>query len=107
MDRKSMRIMKSRALVAVAVAAWVGVGCDSTKPKPAVDLIYAGGNGQSQVAGAALTTPPAAKAVDEDGAGVSGVTVTWVVAIGGGSVATSSSTTGDDEIGRAACRERV
>jgi hypothetical protein len=45
------------------------------------------------VAGAALSSPPVAKAVDVDGGGVAGVTVTWVVSVGGGSVATTSSTT--------------
>ena len=88
---------KSRSLASLgmttAVALAILAACDSTKPKPAVDIVFGGGNGQSGVAGAALSNPPVAKAVDVDGGGVAGVTITWVVSVGGGSVATTSSTT--------------
>jgi hypothetical protein len=69
---------------------------DSTRPKGPADIAYAGGNGQSGVAGVARGVTPKVKVLDGDGGGLAGVAVTWTVTAGGGSVASNLSTTGDD-----------
>ena len=71
-------------------------GSDSTDVQvgdPA--LTIAAGNGQSAVAGAALADPVTVR-VTQGGAGVSGVSVAWSVASGGGAVNPAASTTGAD-----------
>jgi hypothetical protein len=93
-------MMKSRSVALLGMTLWALAACDSTKPKPAVDLVFApaSGNGQSGVAGVPLGNIVRAKAVDEDGKGVSGVSVNWNVSVGGGSIALATSTTADDGV---------
>jgi plastocyanin len=79
----------------VALAA-IGAACggDEGPQNPAVNSVAVNaGNNQVGVAGQALATPLAVIARDAGGAPVSGVTVTWAAATGGGSVAPPSSTT--------------
>jgi hypothetical protein len=59
---------------------------------PAV-LIRAQGNGQADTAAATLAQPYTARVTDAQGRPVSGVTIQWSVASGGGRVAPSSSVT--------------
>ena len=61
---------------------------------PAAQLSRAGGNAQSGEVNTALPTPLQVTAVDQFGNAVAGVSVTWQVTGGGGSVAAPTSTTG-------------
>jgi hypothetical protein len=101
-----MKALKSRSLASLGMTKWLGMtallgmtaiaACDSTKPRPVVDIVPAGGNGESGIAGVPMGNLQYAKAVDVDGAGIAGVTVNWMVSVGGGSIATSSSVTNDE-----------
>ncbi len=65
----------------------------------AVDSIsVSDGNNQSGTVAAALANPMVAIAKDAQGNAVAGVTVTWAVASGGGSLSLTSSTSGTDGI---------
>src|SRR3954465_13607361 len=91
------RTIRTIARVGAMISRGLLASCgDSAKPKTPVDIIYAGGNGQSGVAGLALSAHPNARVVADDGSGVSGVAVTWVAAVGGGSVTTATATTDAD-----------
>ena len=57
---------------------------------PASQLILQSGGGQSGIVGTTLASPLVAKVAASDGVGVSGVTVNFAVASGGGSVGSSS-----------------
>lgn len=59
----------------------------------AASLALAGGNAQSAVTGNALANPLQAKVTDQFGNAVSGVSVTWAVTGGGGSLAPPTSPT--------------
>jgi len=59
----------------------------------AANLAVADGSGQSAEAGAALADPLQARVTDGSGNGVAGITVTWTVTAGGGSVNPASSAT--------------
>lgn len=65
-------------------------------------LLQVSGDNQSANPGAELPEPLVVGLVDRDGNGVSGRAVTWVVGAGGGSVASSTSTTDGD--GKATAR---
>ena len=93
-----MRKCRSLASLGMTIAALALVAsCDSTKPKPAVSITSVPGtNGRTGDVGTAVDIAPKVKALDEDLGGVAGVTITWNVTVGGGSVATATSTTGDD-----------
>ncbi len=60
---------------------------------PAANIGPSGGNGQSAPAGAAVTTPPSVIVTDAAGNPVSGVSVTFAVATGGGSATGLAATT--------------
>lgn len=62
-------------------------------PGPARRLVRSGGDGQSAIAGQAPPSPLAVVVLDEYNNGVPGVTVTWAVASGGGSVSPATSIT--------------
>ena len=57
---------------------------------PATQIIAQGGSGQTGTAGTQLAQPLVAKVEASDGVGVAGVTVTFAVATGGGTVANPS-----------------
>ena len=59
----------------------------------AARLLPRSGSGQSAPAGSRLPSPLVARVIDSDGEGVGGVTVTWTVTAGGGSVSQRSSVT--------------
>lgn len=65
-------------------------------------LVRVSGNGQSARAGDELDDPLVVRVEDQDGNGVPGRAVSWVVATGGGSVSDLNSTS--DENGRASTR---
>jgi hypothetical protein len=96
------RLPTTSALAALIAAAFTLTACsDSTKPKPPVDMKTGTGSNQSAQVGTAVPVDPTAKVVDDAGNGVAGVTVTWAVALGGGSVANPSSTTNADGVATA------
>jgi len=64
----------------------------------ATQIAKNGGDGQSATAGAAVTTLPSVIVKDADGAAVSGVSVAFAVASGGGTITGASATTGADGI---------
>ena len=68
----------------------------------AARLVRVSGNGQSGRTGEELDDPLVVRVEDQDGNGVSGRAVSWVVTTGGGSVSSLNSTT--DENGRATTR---
>jgi len=57
-----------------------------------------GGNGQSAVAGTAVTTDPSVRIVDAGGNPVSGLTVTFAVATGGGAITGNTDITDADGV---------
>ncbi|MFL5401527.1 MAG: Ig-like domain-containing protein [Gemmatimonadales bacterium] len=59
-------------------------------------LVRVSGNDQNGSPGAELSQPLVVRLVDQDGNGVSGRAVTWVVGAGGGSVSSINTTTGAD-----------
>jgi hypothetical protein len=64
-------------------------------------LVQVSGNNQSANPGSELDQPLVVRLVDRQGNGISGRPVTWVVGAGGGSVASSTSTTDGDGKARA------
>jgi len=63
---------------------------------PATQVVVSAGDDQSAVAGAAVAIPPAVQVLDQFDNGVEGLTVTFEVASGDGSVSGGSQTTGAD-----------
>jgi hypothetical protein len=94
---KAVRNAKfSMAILALAALAACGSDDDSTNvvtPTPTAISITTGTNNQTGTVGAALATPLSVKVVDQNGAAVSGATVTWVTSTSGGTLASSTSTT--------------
>ncbi len=106
-----MRQMLKRTATAVAAAAWLVVvwGCGgspstgTTSPPdttPAA-IHIAGGDGQSGAAGATLPVHPSVLVVNAHGAGVAGVTVTFAIDSGGGSIAGGAAVTDSDGVATA------
>lgn len=79
-------------LAALSVAA--ACGSDTTEPEPDADPVIASasGNGQSAGVGEALADPIVVR-VTQEGAPLSGTSVSWSVTAGGGSVSPTTSTT--------------
>jgi adhesin/invasin len=74
----------------------------TAQPGSANGLVRVGGNAQSAAPGEELDDPLVVRLVDQEGNGVAGQPVTWVVGLGGGSVA--STTTITDGNGEAEAR---
>ena len=100
-------------LVLAAIAAGAGVvtasgasfvSASSTSVNASTSLLSVdsmaidGGNGQTAVAGTAVTTAPRVRVVDGSGNPVSGLAVTFTVISGGGSVTGATDVTGNDGI---------
>jgi hypothetical protein len=81
-----------RCLIAVLLLAW-GCGGDSTGPPPPTAISGVSGDGQIAVVGRALPAPFVVRVTDAQGTAVSGVTVTWAVTAGGGSLSATSTQT--------------
>jgi adhesin/invasin len=71
-------------------------------PGPAASVAVWAGNGQSAVAGTAVSEAPAVVVRDANGNGVAGVSVSFSVTGGGGSISGSPAVTGLDGVARAA-----
>jgi hypothetical protein len=83
-------------------AACGGGGSTSTPPPPPpptpANLTIQGGNNQSGAVGQPVATPPSVKVSSASGAAIAGITVTFAVASGGGSVTGATPTTGTDGV---------
>lgn len=83
-----------RVAVASVIAAALGACSESsTTPRVATTVTMASGNNQIIAPGASLASPLVVTVLDQDGVALSGVTVTWTVASGEGTLAVTSSTT--------------
>jgi hypothetical protein len=89
-----------RAFAVLSIAVAIGsCGADSglplltSTPSVATTLTIAGGNNQTAVTGTAVATPFSVKLVDQRGTAMTGVTVTWAITAGGGSLSATSSLT--------------
>src|SRR3954468_2542038 len=90
---------RRRTLLFVLVAATTSIHCGGdTAPKEPPTMSILGGDGQSAAYGTAVTILPSVKLADASGNGVSGVSVTFAVASGGGTVTGPTKTTGKDGI---------
>lgn len=96
-----MRAITRPRRLAVAVtlclvpAAFACGGSDQAAPVPS-SMAVVSGDGQTATVGSALSERITVEVLDDQGAPVSGFTVSWSVTAGGGSVASASSTTGSD-----------
>jgi len=95
MARTSTPWQRTLALAAAAVAAACSSSGSTTTPPPSGDYSIAIFNGDNQTAGVGttLTTPLTVTVTDGNGAPVPGVTVSWAIVNGGGSIAPVSATT--------------
>src|SRR5687767_10025312 len=107
MTRVRWDAARSLAALAATLALLMLVACGGgdgapapTEPPPATEASASAVAGDDQVAdaGAAVPVRPAVRVAERSGRPVSGVSVTFSVAAGGGSVAGSSATTGDDGV---------
>jgi hypothetical protein len=96
---------RSRVILACAIGVLIGVTCsESTGPgNPIASLMQAISTlSQQATAGSAVTDPPAVIVRDQANNPMSGVTVTFTVTGGGGTVLSGAVTTGSDGVARVA-----
>ncbi|MEO5588223.1 MAG: Ig-like domain-containing protein [Gemmatimonadaceae bacterium] len=96
--RRHVFILISVGVLAIGSASCNRDGPSTGPPRVAALLTMVSGNGQSGVAGRALSSPFVVKVTDQSGAGLAGVTVTWTIDMGGGalsSVVTTSTSNGN------------
>ena len=79
------------------LALW-SCGEPGSGPDTPTALTIRSGDGQTADAGAAVPNPPTVQVTGESGAGVGGVTVSFAVTTGGGSVEAATAVTGSDGI---------
>ncbi len=75
--------------------------CDSSSPPVPTTMSAVGGASQTATVGTTVPTAPAVKILDEKGEPISGLTVTFAVTSGGGSLAGASGTTDNTGVARA------
>src|SRR5512143_1893258 len=92
---RTPRVLLTALGLAALVVTGVTCGGDGTGPsKPVItSLVRVSGDGQTGPAAQALPTKLAVKVLDQNGAPMAGVAVTWTVRTGGGSISATSSTT--------------
>jgi len=78
-------------LFALAGLALGACGDGTTDPSSATTVTIVSGDQQTTTAGAALAAPFVVSIEDQDGDPMSGVTVTWAITAGGGSLSATSS----------------
>jgi hypothetical protein len=78
--------------LAALLPAVVTCGGDSTGPQVPTALNLVSGDGQAGVVGQAVANPLVVKVADANGSGVPGVTVTWAITSGGGSLGATTGT---------------
>jgi len=91
--RKSVRV----ALLAL-LALWSCDGGPGSEPETPAALVIRSGDGQTADARAAVPNPPTVQVTGQSGAGVGGITVTFNVTGGGGSVASATAVTGSNGV---------
>ena len=86
--------LTSRGLI-LATAMLLAAGCDddSTEPRTATTLTIVSGDQQTTTVGVALANPLVVRVNDQNGSGLSGVSVAWAIASGTGTLSATSSTT--------------
>ena len=94
------RFRRGRALKFMALLLALGCSQEATAPADLGTLAFliVSGNGQSGVVGTELTQPLVVKATKSNGQALAGVTVTFRVTSGGGSVFAGAATTGSNGI---------
>ncbi|HYV98524.1 MAG TPA: hypothetical protein VE967_13800 [Gemmatimonadaceae bacterium] len=92
---RSLRALVLFGVVLTAASCGGGSG-DTTSPDAKLIIAVLTGNSQTATVATALTTKPAVKVTDKSGAAKAGVTVTFAVASGGGTITGATQTTGDD-----------
>ena len=92
-----MRPLSRDAVIAVVGVMLVG-SCSSGGTTSTQTMSKSAGDGQTAAAGAAVAIRPAIKIVDQTGAAVSGISVTFAIASGGGSITGAATLTGADGI---------
>src|SRR5262249_54053807 len=95
--RRISRWTREVRLVAVIAAASLTLGAcsDKTSPRVATTITAVSGNNQTIAEGAQITSPLIVSVLDQNGVEMSGVTVTWAVASGEGTLAVTTTTTDD------------
>lgn len=95
LNRTAVRFVSSSALAAAVFA----MACrDSTGPDPAILTPVTASNNQRGIAGFALSIPLSVRVTSSSGAPLIGVTVTWTVTSGGGTVSPATSVTNDNGV---------
>lgn len=78
---------------------WASACSDATgTPGPATQITLNAGDAQAVAAGGAVATPPSVRVTDASGRGVNGVTVTFAVGSGGGTITGATPTTSGDGV---------
>lgn len=86
--------MSARIAMLCALAALAACGDDGPEPLPPLTTVSIhAGDGQQGVAGSAVATPPSVIVTDRAGNAMSGVSITFSVSGGGGSIAGATTTT--------------
>ena len=96
--RRISRWTREVRLVAVIAAASLTLGAcgdKSTSPRVATTITAVSGNNQTIAEGAQITSPLIVSVLDQNGVELPGVTVTWAVASGEGTLAVTTTTTDD------------
>ena len=107
--RRRLHVFLALAVVATAAGGVVASGASfvsassttvqaSTSPLSWDTMTIDDGDGQTAVAGTEVATAPSVLVTDDSGNPVSGLTVTFAVTSGGGSVTGATASTGDDGI---------
>ena len=96
MRRMSRWTREVRFVAAIAAATLTLSAChDTTVPRVATTVTAVSGNDQTLAPGTQITSPLIVSVLDQDGAEMPGVTVTWAIANGEGTLSVTTTTTDD------------
>jgi len=87
-------VTPNRRIVGAAIALAAATACDGDSEPAALQLAAGGGGGQVDTVTRTLATPYAVAVTDAGGAPAGGVTITWTVVSGGGTMGAVSPTNG-------------
>jgi hypothetical protein len=97
----SVRTAFRKLYIAIPLAGALACGTDAAGPQATASLEAATAASQNATVGAAVPAAPAVRALSAGGAPVAGAKVTFAVVSGGGTLGTTSATTGADGIASA------